>query len=84
MLNFTHVRWLDGDPATVKEIRRPMGTAFAEVIDGRPVGTTPLANLSLPIGSHEIVWKHPQLGERRQTVTVTASMPARIGVDFSR
>jgi hypothetical protein len=52
-------------------------------IDGRPVGTTPLANLSLPIGSHEIVWKHPQRGERRRTVAITASSPARIGVDFS-
>jgi serine/threonine-protein kinase len=58
---------------------------WAEVeIDGQPVGTTPLANLSLPIGSHEIVWKHPERGERRRTVAITASSPARIGVDFSQ
>jgi serine/threonine-protein kinase len=58
---------------------------WAEVeIDGRPAGTTPLANLSLPIGSHEIVWKNPQLGERRRTVAVTAGAPARVGVDFSQ
>ena len=44
---------------------------WAEVlIDGAPAGETPLANLSLPIGSHEIVFRHPQLGEKKQTVVV--------------
>ncbi len=52
-------------------------------IDGREVGTTPLGNLSLPVGSHEIIWRHPQLGERRRTVAVTARSPVRIGMDFS-
>jgi serine/threonine-protein kinase len=56
---------------------------WAEVtLNGRPVGTTPLANLTVPIGSHEIVFRHPQLGERRRSVTVTASTPARIGLDL--
>ena len=33
---------------------------WAEVfVDGRSVGTTPLANLSVPIGNHEVVWRHP-------------------------
>lgn len=57
---------------------------WAEVsIDGRSVGTTPLANLSVPIGAHEVVWRHPQLGERRQTVTVTAQTPVRVGVSLA-
>ena len=44
---------------------------WAEVlIDGAAQGQTPLANVSLPIGSHEIVFRHPQLGERKQTVVV--------------
>jgi hypothetical protein len=51
-------------------------------IDGRDVGTTPLANLSVPIGTHEVVWHHPEMGERRRSVTVTARTPVRIGVDF--
>lgn len=39
---------------------------WAEVeVDGRSIGTTPLANVTLPIGRHEIVFKHPNLGERR-------------------
>jgi hypothetical protein len=58
---------------------------WAEVwVDGSAVGTTPLANLALPIGSHEVVWRHPTLGERRQTVVVKTQTPARIGVDFNR
>jgi hypothetical protein len=57
--------------------------AYVE-IDGRSVGITPLAKLSLPIGSHEIVLKNPFRGERRQTVTVTARSPARVAVDFSQ
>ena len=53
-------------------------------IDGRAVGQTPLANLSVPIGSHEVVWRHPQLGERRQRVTVTAQTPARVGMNLAQ
>jgi hypothetical protein len=58
---------------------------WAEVwVDGRSSGTTPLANLAVPIGSHEIVLRHPQLGERRRTVTITSQTPVRIGVDFAQ
>jgi hypothetical protein len=58
---------------------------WAEVsIDGRSVGTTPLGNLSVPIGTYEIVWRHPQLGERRQTVKVPATTPVRVGVDLNK
>lgn len=58
---------------------------WAEVtIDGRAVGTTPLANIRLPIGSHEIVWRHPQLGERQQTVAVSSETPVRVGVNFGQ
>jgi serine/threonine-protein kinase len=58
---------------------------WAEVwVDGNAMGTTPLANLSLPIGSHEVLWRHPILGDRRQLVTVKAKTPANAGVDFTR
>jgi hypothetical protein len=52
------------------------------MIDGRVVGQTPLANLSLPIGSHEVVFMHPQFGEKRQTVVVTVGGIARVTQDF--
>jgi eukaryotic-like serine/threonine-protein kinase len=51
-------------------------------VDGADIGTTPLANVVLPIGSHEVVWRHPQLGERRRTIAITARTPTRIGMDF--
>ena len=44
---------------------------WAEVwVKGRSLGETPIGNVSLPIGSHELVFRHPQLGERRTTVLV--------------
>jgi len=52
---------------------------WAEVsIDGAPHGETPIANLSLPIGTHEIVFKHPQLGEKRRTVIVKVDELLRV------
>jgi hypothetical protein len=52
-------------------------------LDGQALaGTTPFANLEVMIGPHEIVWKHPQLGERRETVLVTAKTPVRRVLDW--
>jgi len=51
-------------------------------IDGVRVGETPLANVLQPIGDHEIVFRHPQLGEKRQAVRVVAQNTPRILVDM--
>jgi len=53
-------------------------------LDGRSIGTTPVANLEVPLGTHEIIWWHPQFGERRQTVVVTAKSPVRLVMDLSK
>jgi hypothetical protein len=53
-------------------------------LDGRSLGQTPLGQVALPIGEHELVFRHPQLGERKQIVRVTPGANARVGVDFSR
>ena len=56
---------------------------WAEVwIDGVSAGTTPLANLSMPIGRHDVVFRHPEYAERRDTVLVTEGAPTRLGVDL--
>jgi hypothetical protein len=56
---------------------------WAEVfVDGRAIGMTPLAHIPVPIGSRELLWRHPELGERRQLIRVTARTPVRIGLDF--
>jgi hypothetical protein len=58
---------------------------WAEVIiDGNAAGQTPLANLSLPIGSHEIVFRHPQFPEQRQTVLVKAEGLTRVSATLQR
>jgi hypothetical protein len=54
------------------------------IIDGAGVGQTPIANLPVTIGSHDILFRHPQLGDRRQTVLVTAKGPNRIAVDLTK
>ena len=52
---------------------------WAEVtLDGSSVGQTPLSNLLVTVGTHELVFRHPQFGERRQSVVVTAKGPNRI------
>ena len=56
---------------------------WAEVfIDGRRVGETPIGNLPVTIGPHEVVFRHPQLGEKRQAVSVTLNAPVRVSVDM--
>jgi hypothetical protein len=56
---------------------------WAEVfIDGTRAGETPLGNLPQTLGSHELVFRHPQLGERRVNVVVTLKETNRISVDM--
>ena len=76
---------------TPMTITPPMGRLsinaqpWAQVlIDDTPVGETPLANLQVPIGDHQITFRHPQLGERRERVTVRADAPARVSTTFQR
>jgi hypothetical protein len=70
-------------------VEMPMGVInlnaapWAEVwIDGRRAGETPIGNLPITIGAHEIVFRHPQLGEKRQAVSVTLKAPVRLSVDM--
>jgi hypothetical protein len=52
-------------------------------VDGNPVGETPLGNLSVPPGEHEITFRHPQLGERREKALVRSDTPTRVTVNFA-
>ena len=56
---------------------------WAEVlIDGERVGDTPIGNLEVPIGPHEVVFRNPQLGEKRHAISVTLAAPVRLSVDM--
>ena len=58
---------------------------WAEVfVDGQRVGETPIGNLAVPVGPHEIVFRHPQFGEKRHAVSVTAGVPVRISVEMRK
>lgn len=59
----------------------PWAEAF---VDGQRVGETPIGNHPVRIGTHEILFRHPEHGERRQTVTVGLKTPARVSVDMRR
>src|SRR5262249_4584649 len=69
-LRLTRSVSVDGGKATRLSVSVPNGTLsvnatpWAEVIvDGHALGVTPLGAVSMPVGSHEVVWRHPQLGE---------------------
>ena len=91
-LEYSSAQTVDIEPGEVKSVSiDPRGlvnlnaTPWAEVwVEGRKVGDTPLANLQLTLGVREITFRHPQLGERRVTVTVKGKAPVAVSVDMSK
>ena len=58
-------------------------TPWAEVwMDGKKLGETPLMNHPVPLGKREFVFRNPNLGERRVTVTIRADSVASVSVDM--
>lgn len=77
-----------GQVATIT-LEMPQGTIalnalpWAEVwIDGEKIGETPIGNLPISIGSHSVVFRHPELGEQHHTALVTLKGPTRLSVDL--
>ena len=92
-LGYSSTQSIQVAPGQVVRIRPdwPMGTIainatpWANVtLDGKELGETPVGNTSVPIGTHEVIFRHPQLGEQRFTATVTANTPARLSVDMRK
>jgi len=92
-LGFADRKVVDVRPGATAAIRVDLPNAplsinaqpWAEVwVDGNRVGETPIGNHRVRIGSHEIILRHPDLGERRQSVTVTLTSPARVSVDMRK
>lgn len=58
---------------------------WAEVwIDGEKLGETPIGNHALPLGRHDVLFRHPELGEQHHTAVVTLKAPARLSVDMRK
>ena len=90
-LGYRFTRTVDVMPGQVATVRPewPKGSLalnalpWAEVsINGERVGETPIGGVAVPIGTHEIVFRHPDLGERRTTATVTTGAPTRVSMDM--
>ncbi len=90
-LGYSAVQEVEIEPGGVKSLTvEPKGkvnlnaTPWAEVwLDGQKLGDTPLVT-EVPLGIREFVFKHPQLGERRQSGTVRASATTPVSVDFNK
>jgi len=92
-LGYRATRTVQVAPGKVSPIKIefPKGTIalnavpWAEVwVDGDKVGDTPIGNLQLAIGPHEIVFRHPDLGEQRHAAMITLAAPARLSVDLRK
>jgi hypothetical protein len=58
---------------------------WAEVwVDGQRVGETPIGSVPVSIGPHEVVFRHPELGEQRVVTTVTLLGPAKVSADMRK
>jgi hypothetical protein len=58
---------------------------WAEVwIDGERVGETPIGNVPLAIGPHDVVFRHPEFGEQHQIVNVTLKGVTRVSADLRK
>jgi hypothetical protein len=84
-------RTVVGDRSASVAVKPPEGrlnlnaVPWARVwIDGEPVGETPLSNIPVTAGEREIVFRHPQLGERRETATVKPGALTRVSVTLSQ
>jgi len=93
VLGYRVTRTVQVPPGKVSSIALnwPTGTAsinaqpWAEVfVDGAKIGETPLGNVSMPIGPHEITFRHPDLGEQKQGGTITLKAPARVSADLRK
>ena len=92
-LEYQETRKIDITPGKVTSVSveppRAMLSAnarpWADVwVDGTSVGQTPISNLAVAIGTHQVLFRHPQLGERRESVVVNAKGPNRVAADFSK
>lgn len=90
-IGYRSIREIDVAPSRTSTIavELPFGTVslnaqpWAEVwIGGERIGETPIANLQRRVGSYEVVFRHPQHGERRENIVVTLRQPVRLGVDM--
>jgi eukaryotic-like serine/threonine-protein kinase len=72
-------------PVPIRDGRlRILVTPWADVsVDGRPVGMTPLAQLTLPAGSYALMLTHPQYKPYTRRVTIHPGETVTVRFDFA-
>jgi hypothetical protein len=90
-IDLTRVVSIQGGRTARLQITVPPGTLSVNAvpwaavsIDGRDVGETPLGGVELTPGTHDVVFTHPELGQRRQQVTVRSGAVTRVSADLRR
>jgi hypothetical protein len=82
------VRIVEGDTtAVVIQVPRAPASVnaipWAEVwVNSERVGETPIGNYSLPLGDHQVELRHPQLGTKRVTMSVSLNGSNRLSVNM--
>jgi hypothetical protein len=54
------------------------------IVDGRSLGQTPISNARVLVGTRKLIFRHPELGEREETVFVTTNPRQRFAVDLTK
>jgi hypothetical protein len=62
-------------------IEAPAGSEI--FIDGTRIGEAPIGDQTVTLGIREILVRHPELGERKVSATVTSAEPAQVKVEFT-
>ena len=58
---------------------------WAEVwVDGKSVGVTPIGKMPITIGPHEVVFRHPELGEKTVSAVVKSGETTSVSADLTR
>jgi serine/threonine-protein kinase len=52
------------------------------ILDGKPIGKSPKRALSVPAGSHSVVFVHPTLGRKRASAKLAPGGSKTIAVKF--
>jgi PEGA domain len=53
-------------------------------VDGDTIGESPIVNRPLTIGQHDVVARHPEMGERRVSVTIMPGTTLSLNLDLRR
>jgi hypothetical protein len=92
-LDFRVTRSVQVSPGRVSPIAVTLPTGVVSLnaipwanvsIDGQSAGETPIGNLSVSIGPHEVAFLNPQFGEQRRVIMVTLREPVRLSVDLTK